>query len=741
MPRVAIQIDYTDAEPGYFDWLKEGLRRYLAPLQLDALVFIAPNRISKPVPGFTDQSLYEFTEPLINESPIRRNAEQHNDWFVHVLITTYHESRHLGLMYDVGFDPRKRQGCAVFANQIRDDVTGMVYNDFCRVILRIILHELGHCFNLAHTTDLLVMTQTGDLQKRYGQGWIAKIIYLFSPADVRYVIDNPEVCKPGTDHSWIGISSDKAPAHNSNLKISAKPFTDNATRLFETGGAVSFLINIRNVGNRKITVVSPLDPNIENYRIWLKAPRKKERLLISPVQGCGVPTQQLTISAGQNRYFPIHLFADSHGYLFEKTGQYTVVVAILSEKNTWVKSRPISFKIKKTKQSTELANTVNSPDILKFMIFGDSGKKAVKQRIRNTTEAYPHSGFSRAVYWNLYYNLKRKLRTTSDVIMARKLTKKLMEVTDRLLTSETSGIRKGKILLEHQKAAAFLKHDNMNLNTSQKKNIRDYHKFESKCIKKAVANSNLLPQRAIWSVLLLLMTLCQYSCKKVEYVESNVVYGTLSYNDLLKGVQPVPPGQKVNVLINDSLSSLYSFTTSEAGKYSFIPTVKGNYTFEFKYTDTLLQYNASLVEKADLDTLRKNSYQPILYDFKSSSAIEIEKRDKSFQRNVTLQHKETGIRLQMVDEQDHALTEVKVCIYANEKFAAVNAPYCGGCMAYLSSDKNGQVSFVGLQAQPYFINARARIGIASVTNQHAAEMKTTGVLQSGVISTKKIVLK
>jgi hypothetical protein len=239
---------------------------------------------------------------------------------------------------------------------------------------------------------------------------------------------------------------------------------------------------------------------------------------------------------------------------------------------------------------------------------------------------------------------------------------------------------------------------------------------------------------------LLLLILFTGSCKKTDYVANNQIYGSATYDDLSNGSQPLPSGQKVKVLFNGVESSLNSFVTTDTGKYNFSPTIKGSYVLQFTFIDSLLQFDARLVQKLDLDTLRGSSSNAVVYSTTTSS-ISAGGNDKAFQQNVILKPSETGLKLQIMDDQTNRLPNVRVCIYSNKTFASQNAPYCGGCVAYLSSDKNGEVLFTGLQTQAYYINARADVGVVHLTNQWSDDMITTDDLQAGKILTKQITLK
>ncbi len=115
----------------------------------------------------------------------------------------------------------------------------------------------------------------------------------------------------------------------------------------------------------------------------------------------------------------------------------------------------------------------------------------------------------------------------------------------------------------------------MKLTIAEKKRVKDYMQFESKAIKKSPVSNLLLPQQPLWVFLLLWIGMCFTSCK-TDYVANNIVYGTLAYSNVLKDTLLVPAAQNVDVFLNGGAGSIYSFKTTETGKYRFIPTIEGD---------------------------------------------------------------------------------------------------------------------------------------------------------------------
>ncbi|MDX5422136.1 MAG: hypothetical protein LPK14_07775 [Hymenobacteraceae bacterium] len=230
---------------------------------------------------------------------------------------------------------------------------------------------------------------------------------------------------------------------------------------------------------------------------------------------------------------------------------------------------------------------------------------------------------------------------------------------------------------------------------------------------------------------------------KVDYAGNSQIYGSLLYQDLATGaVRLVPAGAAVQALyVGDGNAPAQAFKTSEAGKFSFRPQVEGTYALRFTFEDTLQQYRAALVEKQDRDTARVDAGKRIRYTGEIPS-VKVEGNNKFYAQEVILQATaQTGLKLIVTDEQKNPLRDVRVCLYANKAFADQNAPYCGGSLAYLSTNESGEVFFAGLEPKAYYVNARGTIGAVRVNNKWSEEMGVTVSLVAGQVVSDTVVLK
>jgi hypothetical protein len=229
---------------------------------------------------------------------------------------------------------------------------------------------------------------------------------------------------------------------------------------------------------------------------------------------------------------------------------------------------------------------------------------------------------------------------------------------------------------------------------------------------------------------------------KIDFVNGSQISGKLTYENLSLGKIAAPAGTKVNVYFNNNVDPTFTFLTTDSGKYVFSPQSKGKYTFKFSVIDTVMTYDSTLVQKADIDTTRKSSSAPVFYSTTVKPVtISVNSDQTVYTEDVDLTTSETGLHLQITDAQGRALPGARVCIYNNQSFASQNAPYCGGCLAYLSTDINGQIIFTGLSPGIYYINARADAGVVHINNQFSGAVNSASVTSSSATTLVTISLK
>jgi len=105
---------------------------------------------------------HRWTDSQLNDKMkefYERNGSDPGIWSIWVLFASRHEGDRLsGLMFDA-IDSPYRQGCAVFEGLIRENGKGQFApeeeeeEEIVKSIIQITCHEIGHCFNLAHSED------------------------------------------------------------------------------------------------------------------------------------------------------------------------------------------------------------------------------------------------------------------------------------------------------------------------------------------------------------------------------------------------------------------------------------------------------------------------------------------------------------------------------------------------------------------------------------------------------------
>jgi hypothetical protein len=230
--------------------------------------------------------------------------------------------------------------------------------------------------------------------------------------------------------------------------------------------------------------------------------------------------------------------------------------------------------------------------------------------------------------------------------------------------------------------------------------------------------------------------------ESITLVQSSLISGRITYVDEGTSIEKnLPKGTQVTVIFNAGTPYYgYSFKTTEDGVYSFKPQVKGNYDLVVSLDDTVVQFNADLVVAGqDQGPARKS--ESLLVAYKDSIRVSIDEKSKIISRDIKLQQTATNLKLTIKDEKGNPVRAARVCIYDNATFADTNSPYCGGSIAYLSSNGKGEVFFTGLSAKEYFVVARATVGNLTLNNKFAEATKSTGALTAKKTTTKDIVVK
>jgi hypothetical protein len=251
-------------------------------------------------------------------------------------------------------------------------------------------------------------------------------------------------------------------------------------------------------------------------------------------------------------------------------------------------------------------------------------------------------------------------------------------------------------------------------------------------------------KRKFWQFsLMLVCSIILFRCKpndEVPYAGNASVQGKLQYTDAVSGLLiDLPKGQVFNVFVNNTPSPYVTDTTKVAGYYSYYAPAIGSYQFTFKYLDTILQFDSTLVRKVDLDTLRKSEYDTVGYAASSTQALV---KDQVANKAINLLPTITGIRIKATDSLGNILPNVSLCVYDNLNFYNQNFPNCGGSIKYISTNHLGVALITGLSPNStYYINAQVMIGTYLASNHYAVTAQTFVTNGKGTINPLTVILK
>ncbi|RXM44166.1 hypothetical protein BOW57_09760 [Flavobacterium sp. YO64] len=254
---------------------------------------------------------------------------------------------------------------------------------------------------------------------------------------------------------------------------------------------------------------------------------------------------------------------------------------------------------------------------------------------------------------------------------------------------------------------------------------------------KNMKKNYLLISIAIFSFVLLL------SCDKeneAEYVGDALSTINLQYLNAATNLkEDVRKGASISIFYNDASTPIYTGKTGASGIFSYKARAIGKYKIMVKQTDTIIQFNSSLVTELDADSLRADEFGYVAYSYSNNFEIA---RDSKIELNSELKPETTGLRLKAKDENGNLLANVNVCVYNNLNFYTANFPNCGGSIKYLSTSSKGMILLTDLAPNTtYYINAKGKIGLLEINNHYDLKAQTFTSGPEGEIKEADIVLK
>lgn len=257
----------------------------------------------------------------------------------------------LGVMFDRGFDPgddpssaavfrrSPREGCAVFMEaiaQARDTPAKRSTEELFTTI-----HEMGHVFNLQHTSQRSYMVQGGGLSGANE----------FIPGHQAML----RSCST-SDNVWPGGKpfSDTGPFANLNRKSPSPSRVSGLSmhigmeqKEFWPFEPVELDIELKWSKNqpRAISVPHALDPGYETFQIWIEEPSGERRLYRSPRRYCK-GNARLTLEPGGSFLRDVSIFGESGGYTFRTSGPHKMWATFEAKQGVHIRSNMLEVNVK-----------------------------------------------------------------------------------------------------------------------------------------------------------------------------------------------------------------------------------------------------------------------------------------------------------------------------------------------------------------------------------------------------------
>ena len=328
MPPLFVQIDFLQGTVEDFGWT-EDLAASLGQLDLDARIRVSPSHSGREVAPLGPGDLQDL---MFDADPaVRDEAFLADGWYVYLIVAMANPD-FLGVMFDVDFDLKEREGCALFANSIK----ALAGNDgglLRRLFARTALHELGHCLNLIHPvdpSDVSLMAETRNLST--APAWPGNITFDYSLADQHFCIDNPEQSRPGSDAEFRGKSNADGAAESSTLDVRLEAVGDEKTGRLSLGCPLTLLLHFENRGQRTRTIYE--SPGFTDGSLVLEIGRRRDpqtRLYDFPFHSCGWRRTRRLLP-GKSWTTSVSILFHRGGFAFAEAGQYRLRARV---KNAW----------------------------------------------------------------------------------------------------------------------------------------------------------------------------------------------------------------------------------------------------------------------------------------------------------------------------------------------------------------------------------------------------------------------
>ena len=259
-----------------------------------------------------------------------------------------------GLMFDMGFRSEfegieaeewakcPREGCAVFLEAIRDSRKAA---DLPLQTAYTSTHELGHVFNLLHTSEATFMRQSPSLQLP------AADCFQFSASEQLHLgkCSTQRGVYPGGysfgDTSYLGGGDSPALAERGSPPLELKLMASCEEFLPFEPVELDMTLSVKQ--GRKVPrgLRNEMDPAYSGFTVWIEEPTGERRKYKS-INHCCDNSAPCPVLPGKPFQRDLTIFGQSGGYTFRHAGGYQVWVTWQLNARTVVQSNVVTFSVR-----------------------------------------------------------------------------------------------------------------------------------------------------------------------------------------------------------------------------------------------------------------------------------------------------------------------------------------------------------------------------------------------------------
>ncbi|WP_264529230.1 hypothetical protein [Flavobacterium sp. N502540] len=492
-----VEVNYRIGDPEKYSWIENLLADRLLPLGITAYTYISPSQLNSGSlrDATNDSDLQNLLRQVKLSSSIRKAAVQQNQSYILLTIATLHIDQVLGKMYDHTVATNTRNGCAVFESEIIK-ITGQYAIPVQTLMGKTILHEIGHCLNLVHESDLFMMSQTNLLiESPLHPKWPQNIRFDFNSGNIDYVTRYPNLAKPGGRLREYSTSDDyKAKRINDKLNIQFDSFSFTGDLNFLKGDIIALSVIISNNTLKRIKLPLPLGQYSRNLCIELYAPSGAS-LELDFKKGCGFNSRYSFLDPGSKKYVSLNLHCNSKGYIFEESGIYKIRCTIkkFKTKNTWYSSDLTELTVNEPQLKTEnLRYKIYSKNMRQFLT-GSAYNKT--QLIRECgkhfkDETFTDSNLLLPVCWIMASVWKKEIELSESKAHIQKAKLRLKNIYETILSNESSAVKRGKIAKEYIHLTESFSNTHKKTMQVEPKDIEKYENFKIQLLGRTNQNEN-----------------------------------------------------------------------------------------------------------------------------------------------------------------------------------------------------------------------------------------------------------